>query len=860
MKRNKVLIIIILLVLSLVCFFFGWKSYYDLGNDLEISIDNKNSIIDVSDFTITGNTTSDNVTVYLNDEKIDSFAVTTGKFEYKINPDLLIDGWNYIEFGTARVLNINEKYTGGAINNIKDQPDVFIPDKIIEFARMDNLKNRDKYVLDDNYDYYKNYIGAGNLQEGATFYFDDDGIPQIKMNDEIVYQPVFVSAYALNTYKEYLEKNDDESKEIFLKMADWFVNNHKNGALEYPVDWKVGTIELKKGWVSSMAEGRALSVLARAYYLTKDEKYLEAGNTILNFMITPADRYLKNGTRKRLYDFTNNYEELKKYNSYYLFDTYIGKPSSYVLNGNLFALLGLYDWYRLEQDDYGSSVAKTNFDMGIKSIEILLPYYDYYGWSSYGLNQYNNGDNIGLGNKYAHRCHLQLLYILYTKTNSEKFKYYVDRFLSYYEDDFWIQTDKMYKRVPTISIDNQNDIMDLSNYYVTGKTTGNIVEVYINNKKVDIVVPSQNSFKYKIDGTLLKEEWNYINFVSYDIEGHDSSSVGAMINNIKNQPDVFIHEDIVKEARNNCKKLREKYLLYHDYDYTKDYIGSGIVKESDTVKYDKNGIPQSVRDGITYYNPVTISGHALGLYKKYLNDSSNKNKNEFLHVADYYVNKGDNGAFNYDIEFVMHGIKLEKGFSSGMAQGRALSVLARAYYLTNDEKYLKAGKKVLDYMLSSADNDLNNGTSKKLYDFTHKYSELEKYNDYRIFEEYVSDPSSYVLNGDLFALLGLYDWSKAVSKEYGSEEAKKAFDDGIKSIEILLPYYDYYGMSSYDLVQYTNGSEPNLKSKYGHRCHIQLLYILADITHSEKLKYYCDRFIDYYVDDFWTQTVNIYYE
>ena len=376
---------------------------------------------------------------------IDSVSVQGSDFQYKIKPELLKDGWNYIEFRVSRFMGINEKCRGGAINNIENQPDVYIPDYTIESARKSNLKNRDSYYLDFEYDYYKNYIGAGNLQEGLDFHFDDNGIPKVEVNNEIVYQPVFISAYALNMYKEYLDNNDTIDKEKFLKMADWFVNNSKNGALEYPTDWTIGTIELKKGWVSSMAEGRALSVLARAYYLTGDTKYLKSGNKILNFMVSSADINLKDGTRKSLSDFTSKYEELEKYNEYYLFESHVGKPSSYCLNGNLFALLGLYDWYRLDKSDYGSNKAKINFDMGIKSIEVLLPYYDYYGWSSYGLNQYSNDDGVNLGNKYAHRCHLQLLYIFWTKTQSTKIKEYVDRFLNYYQDDFWIQTDIMYK-------------------------------------------------------------------------------------------------------------------------------------------------------------------------------------------------------------------------------------------------------------------------------------------------------------------------------------------------------------------------------------------------------------------------------
>ena len=443
LKLNYKVVIILFSILCLSSLVINKIACYYSNTFIELL--NKNEIIDVKDFTLKGKTNSKTITVYLNNKEIDEINVLQGLFEYKLNNKLLNEGWNYIEFRVHKFLGISEPHSGGAINNILYQPDIYVPDNIIKISRNNNLKNRDDYQLNDAYDYYKNYIGAGNLQEGIDFSFDENGYPLVKMNDFLYYHPVFISAYALNVYKDYLENEDSKKRNVFLKMADWFIDNNKNGAFEYPFEWSVGKIKLEKTWTSSMAQGRALSVLSRAYYLTKDNKYLKAGNKILKYMVSLDKNNSNDGTAKLLYDFTNKYDELKKYNDYIIYDTYVGNPGSYVLNGNLFALLGLYDWYRLDKNDYGSNVAKKSFDMGIKSTEILLPYYDYYGWSSYGLYQYTNDDYINLGNRYAHRCHLQLLYILYTKTDSQKLKKYVDIFENYYKDDFWIQSKEMYK-------------------------------------------------------------------------------------------------------------------------------------------------------------------------------------------------------------------------------------------------------------------------------------------------------------------------------------------------------------------------------------------------------------------------------
>lgn len=442
MHYNKILIykifvaFFMLYVICMIIVFFKDKPI--------LTINNGNEMISLDNYIINFESNINVVDVSINNNTITTLNSFNGKYEYKIDSKLLNDGWNYIEFKACKFFSICTT-DGGVINNLGDKPSVFIPNSYVKKAREMNKKHRDQYYLDDDYDYYRNYIGAGNLTEGEPIYLDNKGIPRLKRNGVFYYQPVFVTAVALDIYKDYLETKNNKNKKAFLNLSDWLIENNDNGRFEYPIDWAVGNININAGWSSAMAQGRALSVLSRAYYLTKDIKYLKGGSTILNYMLKTADNDIKNGTSKKLYDFTNKYSKLKKYNNYRIFETYVTNPSSYSLNGDLFALLGLYDWYRLSYNKYGSNVAKTAFDDGIKSIEVILPYYDYYGWSSYDLLQYTNDSVPHVGNRYAHRCHLQLLYILYTKTKSEIIKYYVDQFKSYYDDDFWIQDKVIYK-------------------------------------------------------------------------------------------------------------------------------------------------------------------------------------------------------------------------------------------------------------------------------------------------------------------------------------------------------------------------------------------------------------------------------
>jgi heparosan-N-sulfate-glucuronate 5-epimerase len=77
-----------------------------------------------------------------------------------------------------------------------------------------------------------------------------------------------------------------------------------------------------------------------------------------------------------------------------------------------------------------------------------------------------------------------------------------------------------------------------------------------------------------------------------------------------------------------------------------------------------------------------------------------------------------------------------------MSQGHGISVLSRAYYLSGEEIYLRSGLKALrPFQLSSA----RGGVTAYFLD------QLPWY------EEYPTEPPSFVLNGFIYSLIGLYD-------------------------------------------------------------------------------------------------------
>lgn len=402
---------------------------------------------------------------------------------------------------------------------------------------------------------------------------------------------------------------------------------------------------------------------------------------------------------------------------------------------------------------------------------------------------------------------------------------------------------------------------------VTQKTNLQTIHVVINNNiEKNFTVNNGNfTLNFKIED-FGKEEWNYIELTTDDPIFHPSDKCKFFIHNIPSQAAIFIPEELVKQGREANSKNTFDYQKFQvkGYTFISKYFGKESIKEeSDVLKLDKNGIPMAKYTTGYEYNPVTIAQNALGTYNEYLDSGSDKQKQYFLTQAEWLVQQqNEDGAYPYPFSYQLYDTAvLPQGFISSMAQGQVLSVMARAYYITADDKYLECGNKALNFMVKTADNDIFSGGARTLEDITVLSKDMYEFSDYRVFEEYVFDPSVYVLNGDLFALIGLYDWASAAPKEFGRATAENAFQEGVKGIEVILPYYDFYGWSAYDLYYLTEGnSNPTFGSEYAHACHIYLLESLADVSGSTCFRKYAERFKMYKDDEFWKQTKDMYRE
>lgn len=247
------------------------------------------------------------------------------------------------------------------------------------------------------------------LREGHFNLFNAKGIPLTKYNDKnIQINPVNISAYGLGCLDMYIETNEKEYLDKFFLMADWLCDNQEmNGEMglwHYGYNWK----KMKSPWISGMAQGEALSTLSRAYEITKNRKYLDCAKKGFNcFMIDVEDGGVVSYLNGSIY-----------------FEEYPYKgDNTYVLNGFIYALFGIVDYYIVSKDNN----AFNTFQNAIKTLTNNLHLYDNKFWSLYNIS--NN--NSMIASYMYHNLHIVQLSILYKMTGDKIFKDYYEKWDEY---------------------------------------------------------------------------------------------------------------------------------------------------------------------------------------------------------------------------------------------------------------------------------------------------------------------------------------------------------------------------------------------------------------------------------------------
>ncbi len=295
-----------------------------------------------------------------------------------------------------------------------------VDDTLVEYKGRQNFHS---YIK--NYNPTEDYLNWGANKkyiESQSILFDPAGIPKVKYGNDYYYNPIMVSQFALTLHGRY--KRGEVTVSQFSKAVDLLTElQESNGSLPFPFTFHYYRKVFKPGWISGMAQGQALSAYARAFEVTNNKKYINKGNKCLGFLLKPIE---EGGTLTSLKDIDESLT------NYLIFEKYPVEPSSYTLNGFLFTLLGLYDWWKvtLSVNKKHALLAEKYFYEGIKTTKKILRYYDIGGYSTYDLAHivYKMDPKI-----YAtyHPIHIYLLHALYTVTGDKILRDFANLWASY---------------------------------------------------------------------------------------------------------------------------------------------------------------------------------------------------------------------------------------------------------------------------------------------------------------------------------------------------------------------------------------------------------------------------------------------
>ena len=253
--------------------------------------------------------------------------------------------------------------------------------------------------------------------------FDKKGIPLNKSyidvnNDELNYYPISIGQYALALFNKYILTKDEKKLKQFIVIADWFLDNvkyDKNNFAYWVSDVPKPEYKVFDPWKSAFVQSRAISVLLRAWQVTNNNKYFDVASKSLGIF----NLDVKEGGVSAITEKGKFYEE------------YVASEHTMVLDGHLFSLLGLYDFYRAVESPPLSIQAKKLFDEGIESLINWLPEYDMGYWLRFNMckmDHYPKIDPCTIGYLRLVSLQLRLLYLL---TQNETLKKYYSKFEKY---------------------------------------------------------------------------------------------------------------------------------------------------------------------------------------------------------------------------------------------------------------------------------------------------------------------------------------------------------------------------------------------------------------------------------------------
>jgi len=246
--------------------------------------------------------------------------------------------------------------------------------------------------------YYFDWQGL----EDFNYNFDGNGIPRVEYGGEIGlrYNAITAAQYGLYKLQRFETESQEQDLGTAMCCADWLVENLQEfrGGYAWVYDFDLDFYGPQAPWISGMAQGEGISLLLRASQISGKSEYTEAAKLAFStFAMDAAEGgvcdYLPDGT--------------------IIFEEYPTNPASHVLNGHIYALLGVYDYAQFFSDEK----VKRLFHNTCSGLAKNLHRWDIGFWCFYDLHPKHR-----LASRMYLKVHVQLLEILYDLTGCSEFR------------------------------------------------------------------------------------------------------------------------------------------------------------------------------------------------------------------------------------------------------------------------------------------------------------------------------------------------------------------------------------------------------------------------------------------------------
>jgi hypothetical protein len=245
--------------------------------------------------------------------------------------------------------------------------------------------------------------------------YDAAGVPLLDYRGKIgrQYNPIAIAQWGLGNYNLLLNAGKPEQWEKFLLASEWMLahlerNSRGLAVWHHHFDWEYRSL-LKAPWYSALAQSQGISLLLRAHRETGDCRFLDAAAQAF----LPFTRSIEQGG----VTFTDEAGDV-------WLEEYIVTPPTHILNGFIWGLWGVYDYWLGTAD----IVARDLFARGTQTLLKNLSHYDLDFWSMYE----QAGTRLKMiASPFYHRLHIVQLRVMHRLTGESTFADYAEKWEHY---------------------------------------------------------------------------------------------------------------------------------------------------------------------------------------------------------------------------------------------------------------------------------------------------------------------------------------------------------------------------------------------------------------------------------------------